>query len=58
MKGLCGTAEYCAPEVAIGYGIYNEKCDMWSIGILIFLLVTLEFPFTGENESVILNKIV
>jgi len=34
-----------------------KKCDLWSIGILIYLLYFKEFPFTGNNENEILDNI-
>lgn len=28
-----------------------KKCDMWSIGVLLYFLMFGEFPFDGENRS-------
>jgi len=30
---------------------YDEKCDMWSLGILIHFLITGYYPFEGENNK-------
>jgi serine/threonine protein kinase len=51
VKGLVGTAAYCAPEVAVKNNIYNEKCDMWSIGIMMFYMLTRKYPFEGDNDN-------
>ena len=40
LRGCVGTAEYCAPEVASRIWSYDEKCDMWSLGVIIFYLLT------------------
>jgi calcium-dependent protein kinase len=35
---IAGTAFYMAPEVFTG--TYDERCDIWSLGIILFILVT------------------
>lgn len=37
-KTLCGTRDYLAPEIAIRK-TYNEKVDIWSLGILTYELI-------------------
>ena len=50
-----GTAYYVSPEILNGE--YNQKCDIWSAGIILCILLTGEPPFNGPNETVIYNKI-
>jgi calcium-dependent protein kinase len=50
-----GTAYYVSPEILNGE--YNQKCDIWSAGIILCVLLTGEPPFNGPNETVIYNKI-
>ena len=38
MKDLAGTAYYLAPEVIKGR--YNIKCDLWSMGVIMFTMLT------------------
>ena len=54
----CGTPCYVAPEILRGEG-YNTKCDIYSLGSLLFNLVTVRFLFRGANKIEILqhNKI-
>lgn len=43
----CGTPEYCAPEVLAGQ--YNIECDMWSLGVLIYVMLSGFLPFKGDS---------
>ena len=51
-----GTAYYIAPEVL--KESYNEKCDIWSIGVILYLLLTGSVPFDGDNDEEIWKKII
>ncbi|KAM8898355.1 ribosomal protein S6 kinase-related protein [Spinachia spinachia] len=46
---ICGTIQYMAPEVLSG-GPYNHAADWWSLGILLFSLVTGKFPMPPEPD--------
>ena len=48
-----------APEILRGEGQekYNYKCDLWSIGIIIYRLVFREAPYKGETDTAMLNQI-
>ena len=47
---------FIAPEILKG-DKPNEKTDLWSLGVIIYVLAFKEYPYTGENEEVLLNKI-
>ena len=55
LKSKVGTAYYVPPEILIGE--YSQKCDVWSVGIIICILLTGEPPFNGNNDLEIYNKI-
>ena len=54
-----GTLATMAPEILKGEGQekYNYKCDLWSIGIIIYRLVFREAPYKGETDTAMLNQI-
>lgn len=51
-----GTSFYIAPEVL--QGKYNEKCDVWSCGIIMYILLCGGPPFNGNNNNEIFQAIL
>ena len=51
-----GTSFYIAPKV-LKNG-YNEKCDLWSCGIIFYILLCGSLPFNDRNEKEIYAKIL
>jgi serine/threonine protein kinase len=49
MIGRVGTSYYMAPEVS--EGPYSYKCDIWSIGVIAFMLIGGKAPFYGNNDN-------
>ena len=52
---VVGSAYYIAPEVL--QKKYNYKCDMWSCGVIMFVLLTKKPPFGGKNETAIMENV-
>ncbi|OHT11756.1 Protein kinase domain containing protein [Tritrichomonas foetus] len=51
-----GTPLYLAPEVWRRRP-YDQKCDMWSLGVLLYEMMTFSFPFNGRNTDELVNRI-
>ena len=56
ISGIIGTSLYCSPEVV--KNLYDEKCDEWSCGVVMYILLTGKVPFPGETEEDIFEKII
>ena len=44
-----------APEVMEGY--YDSKCDIWSLGVLLYVFMSGYLPFQGDNRYIVFQKI-
>ena len=55
MSELFGTPYYIAPEILVGN--YNEKCDLWSVGVILFIMISGSPPIKGVDDDEILAKV-
>ena len=56
-KSLTGSVYYISPEVLSKNRNYTEKCDVWSCGIIMYILLTGLPPFNGDSDEEIVTKI-
>lgn len=52
---VAGTPYYIAPEVLSAR--YGKECDVWSLGVLLYQMMTGEMPFDGNDEKEVFGKI-
>lgn len=53
---LCGSPLYMAPEI-LQQNRYDAKADLWSVGTVLFEMITGRPPFNGENHIDLLRNI-
>jgi len=54
-RTLIGSPYYIAPEVLNRN--YNEKCDLWSCGVIFYILLSGKLPFNGEEDTEVFENI-
>jgi calcium-dependent protein kinase len=54
-KKVIGSSYYIAPEVLTEN--YNQMCDLWSCGVILYILLSGKAPFSGKTDKIIFEKI-
>mmetsp|Transcript_9805 Transcript_9805/g.23582 ORF Transcript_9805/g.23582 Transcript_9805/m.23582 type:complete len:526 (-) Transcript_9805:94-1671(-) len=50
-----GTVAYCSPQVLSG--VYEHSADLWSCGVIMYMLLANEPPFPGKNDAEVAQRV-
>ncbi|KAK8846123.1 hypothetical protein M9Y10_020127 [Tritrichomonas musculus] len=56
-KTICGTLTYLSPDILTSKGYNPYKCDIWSIGVIMFVMLTGTIPWTERSDPLIIKQI-
>ena len=57
LNTYAGTIDFMAPEI-IQRQDYDQQCDLWSLGVIAFMCLSGNAPFSNENEVKTQNNII
>uniref|UniRef100_A0A8C5ESY5 Ribosomal protein S6 kinase n=1 Tax=Gouania willdenowi TaxID=441366 RepID=A0A8C5ESY5_GOUWI len=55
LKTPCFTLQYAAPEI-LKYDGYDESCDLWSLGVILYTMLSGQVPFQCQEKSLTLTS--
>ncbi|RMZ55173.1 hypothetical protein APUTEX25_005451, partial [Auxenochlorella protothecoides] len=57
LRTACGTMQYTAPEVLRDKGYHGGPSDLWSLGVVLFVMLTGELPFDADTPLALMQCI-
>jgi len=54
-KTFCGSAAYAAPELLQGLPYEGTKVDIWSLGVILYIMICSSMPFRDSNIKTLLS---
>eukprot|EP01123_Difflugia_compressa_P012255 TRINITY_DN517_c0_g3_i1.p1 TRINITY_DN517_c0_g3~~TRINITY_DN517_c0_g3_i1.p1 ORF type:complete len:339 (+),score=27.67 TRINITY_DN517_c0_g3_i1:128-1018(+) len=58
MRTSCGTPYFIAPEILTAQGGYTTKCDIWSLGVVSYMMVVGTGPFNADSDVQLFEEIL
>lgn len=55
LRTIAGTPYFISPDVL--HGNYGKECDIWSLGVVFYMMMTGKYPFDGSNRVEVFSKI-
>ena len=58
MQVSCGTSSYMSPELVQKKEYNGFAADIWALGVVLFVMMTGNFPFKAKGEKELINRII
>ncbi|KAH7922538.1 Pkinase-domain-containing protein [Leucogyrophana mollusca] len=58
METFCGTTGYASPEMLQGKRYLGPEVDVWSMGVILYCLLTGTLPFDDDDEAIMREKVI
>ncbi|KAJ3738718.1 Pkinase-domain-containing protein [Lentinula detonsa] len=58
MDTFCGTTGYASPEMLQGKKYLGAEVDIWSLGVILYVLLTGMLPFDDDDEQIMRDKVI
>ncbi|KAI0777665.1 Pkinase-domain-containing protein [Trametes elegans] len=58
LETFCGTTGYAAPEMLLAKKYLGPEVDIWSLGVILYTLLTGTLPFDDDDESIMRDKVI
>lgn len=57
LETYCGSPLYASPEMILGKPYFGSECDVWSLGVILYTMLTAAMPFDDRNIPLFMSYV-